>query len=134
MVGLIEHSNRSNDSQGEYMTPLEKREEIINLANELNTALEKKSDEGLLREGGNLLLGRYYAESPIIYFGLNPGSIDGDMPFVPHFDEKSGRNPPFDSSDDFSRGLYGRKWKQFLGGYPLLYDWFNNKVTSTFLC
>ncbi len=89
------------------MTSQEKREEIIDLAWNCHRSLERHlAEEGkleLLREGGNLLLGRHYAESSTIYFGLNPGSIGGEAPpFVPNFDGKSGPNPPFDSSDDFA--------------------------------
>jgi len=123
--------------KGGHMTAQEKCEEIIALANKLNRSLLAESREGLLREGGNLLLGRYYAESPTIYLSLNPGSYGTDKEFVPDFDGKSGRNPPFDSSDNYiqgRQGSYGRNWRRFLADNPRLYDWFNDKVTSTFLC
>jgi len=83
------------------------------------------------------LLGCYYAQSPIIYFSPNPGSWGCEMDFVPAFDGRSGPNPLFDSSDEYVRGRqggYGRKWRQFLADNPGLYHWFNDRVTSTFLC
>ena len=88
----------------------------------------------MFREGGNLLLGCYYAESPTIYFGLNPGSWGPAMDFVPNFDGKSGRNPPFECTDDYAGKSYGRNWRRLLSVHPDLRTWFNDKVTSANLC
>jgi hypothetical protein len=41
------------------------------------------------------------------------------------------------SSEDYCRGqqgTYGRNWRRFLADNPALYTWFNDRVTSTFLC
>jgi hypothetical protein len=87
--------------------------------------------------GGCLILGRHYAESSRIFFGLNPG-------FPKHlsttqFDvgpcSSEGTNYPFSYPDKDSREPeYFRNCRNFLNAYPGLKAWFDEGVTSTFLC
>ncbi len=88
--------------------------------------------------GGNLLLGRFYAETDRIYFGLNPGLThlpEGEDKFLTCLQDDDGFNRPFRNPEDFNRNFqFGREFQRFLTAHPDLDQWFNNEVTSAFLC
>lgn len=109
--------------------------EIRRMAERFHGELESTSEPGLLRLGGNLFLGRYYAESDRIYFGLNPGLTDADCAdFEVGLLERNDFNIPFNNPKDYDRQFpYGRNWTRFLSQHPDLRNWFNDRVTSSFL-
>lgn len=86
----------------------------------------------LVSHGKCLLLGRYYAQSPYIYFSLNPGfARDGsrlDLSSTGEF------NVPFANSDELKRQYaYLTNCERFLSGHRELEAWINGGVTSAFL-
>jgi len=117
-------------------TPEDKLKEIRKMAEDLNQSLVPDFERIGFRHGGNLLLGRFYAESDRIYFGLNPGLTDrASDEFCTRLEDDDGFNSPFRNPEDFNENFqFGREFQRFLTAHPDLDRWFNNKVTSAFLC
>lgn len=115
-------------------SPAEKLAEIQELALNLNNRLVDEFGQKTFEENGCLFLGKSYAESHIIYFGLNPGSTGGPQTFDVSLDKKEGSNRPFRCTEKARRDIgYFRNWHNFLQQYPQLETWLNDRVTSTFL-
>jgi len=114
----------------------EKLREVQKMAREFDESLQPDFDRIGFHHGGNLLLGRFYGESDRIYFGLNPGLARGDGdPFCTCLQSDDGFNRPFRNPEDFNKNFqFGREFQRFLTAHPDLDKWFNNKVTSAFLC
>lgn len=117
-------------------TPEDKLREIQKMAKDFNESLLPDFERMGFSAGGNLLLGRFYAESDRIYFGLNPGLTHRpNDPFVTDLEDDDGFNSPFRNPDDYNKNVqFGREFQRFLTAHPELDRWFNNKVTSAFLC
>lgn len=114
---------------------LGKFREISEMANEFHDLLRGIGD---FKKGGCLFLGRFYAQSDRIYFGLNPGieglDLANPLPFVVQLETGEGLNPPFCNHEDGNRIFaYWRNWRTFLAQHPDLEKWFNDRVTSAFL-
>jgi hypothetical protein len=113
---------------------LKKLTEIQQMALGFNQRLTGEFGETYFRVGGNLFLGRFYARSDRIYFGLNPGSVGENCEFVARLEDDNGFNQPFRNPEKFNREFrFGGNWQRFLEENEELNEWFNNKVTSTFL-
>ena len=114
----------------------DKLKEIQTMAKDFNDSLQPDFKRIGFNYEGNLFLGRFYAESDGIYFGLNPGlTYQEKDDFVTRLEDGDGFNRPFRNPDDFNRNFqFGREFQRFLTAHPDLDQWFNNKVTSTFLC
>ena len=100
----------------------------------------KKFDAELKREFGAehfragycLLLGRYYGESPCVYFSLNPGFPRNGLLLNPESSE--GYNVPFRNPEALRKQYaYLHNCERFFSSYPLLNAWINNGITSAFL-
>lgn len=116
------------------MNPKQKQNlvELQLMAQGFNSRLVKEFGETMFKEGGDLFLGRYYGESDKIYFGINPGSTGRDEdPFKVCLESRNGFNPPF--RHEGSDIGYWKRWKTFLSKHHDLDEWFNGRVTSTFL-
>jgi len=111
-----------------------KLKEIQEMALSLHRSLVDEFRDECFKRGGCLFLGKFYAESDLIYFGLNPG-LTGEA--VDPFDVQlraDGYNPPFLNSEEGNRTFsYWRNWDKFLSNHPDLRTWFNERVTSTFM-
>lgn len=82
--------------------------------------------------GGVLVLGKYYAQSRRIYFGLNPGGDGNRFEVAPNLQKNL--NPPFDfPAEQDGDYHYWDNWKAFLRRHDDLRAWFNNRVTSAVL-
>ncbi len=82
--------------------------------------------------GHCLLLGRHYAESPYVYFSLNPGFARDGSPLDPSSSGES--NVPFSNSAELRRQyVYLHNCQRFFGSHPVLDEWINAQVTSAFL-
>ncbi len=117
------------------MNPKQKQNlaEIQEMAQRFHRSLVDEFGEANFIQGGDLFLGRYYGESDRIYFGINPGATNRDEdPFKTGLETREGFNPPF-RHEGSDIGNWN-KWKGFLSKHRGLDEWFNNKVTSTFLC
>lgn len=78
-------------------SPTEKAEEIQGQASELDGELRQSlpiSPGFPAYNGGVLVLGKFYAQSRRIYFGLNPGGEGTEFKAAPNF--HTDLNPPFD--------------------------------------
>ncbi len=108
--------------------------EIQQMALGFHHALREELHDACPEWGGCLFLGKYYAESDRIYFGLNPGTggLEGPQQFSVELE--TNRNPPFWASDEDNREFsYWRNWGKFLRAHPDLDKWFNDRVTSAML-
>jgi hypothetical protein len=113
-----------------------KLQEIQDMATTLHRSLVEEFGEDMFNEGGCLFLGRFYAESNRIYFGLNPGTrgLESGQPFKVELEQGDDFNPPFRNPEEGNRLFaYWRNWARFLSRHQDLSDWFNDRVTSTFL-
>jgi hypothetical protein len=117
-------------------TPEDKLKEIQKMAEDFNESLQPDFKRIGFNSGGNLFLGRFYAESDRIYFGLNPGPTHRpEDPFLTRLEDNDGFNSPFRNSSNFNTdNPFGREFQRFLTAHPDLDQWFNKKVTSAFLC
>ncbi len=113
-----------------------KLREIEEMAGDFNHRLLPDFGRTGFSHGGNLFLGRFYAESDRIYFGLNPGLTGRPKdPFLTCLEDDDGFNRPFRNPDEFNKNFqFGREFQRFLAAHPDIDRWFNDKVTSTFLC
>lgn len=123
-------------SMAKAQTAEDKLNEIQKMAKDFNESLLPDFERIGFNSGGNLFLGRFYAESDRIYFGLNPGPTHRpEDPFLTCLEDGDAFNGPFRNSSDFNTdNPFGREFQRFLTAHPDLDQWFNNKVTSTFLC
>ena len=86
----------------------------------------------MVSAGKCLLLGRYYAESPAVYFSLNPGFARDGSPLDPG--SQGEFNVPFSNPDDLRRQyVYLHNCQRFMGNHPEVAAWMNARVTSAFL-
>jgi len=85
--------------------------------------------------GGCVLLGGHYAESSNIFLGLNPGLWPGQAEYS--FSEGpcsvAPFNSPFVNEPEMLSLRYPRNCERFLDAHPSLRQWFQNRVTSTFV-
>jgi hypothetical protein len=127
---------RDDDRGLRNRTPEDKLREIQEMAVDFNESLLPDFARTGFSNGGNLLLGRFYAESNRIYFGLNPGLTGRERDeFRTCLEDDDGFNRPFRNPEDFNRNFqFGREFQRFLTAHPDLDRWFNNKVTSALLC
>ena len=119
------------------MTPEEKRLSLEQQLAEYDGKLRRRFGLGIAAAGHCLLLGRHYAESPYIYFSLNPGFpragfARNGAPLDP---SSSGEcNVPFANSAELRRQyVYLHNCQRFFGAHPVLDEWINAQVTSAFL-
>jgi hypothetical protein len=114
----------------------EKLKEIQEMGLAFHNSLVAEFDKDLFREGGCLFLGKFYADSNTISFGINPGTggLKSGHPFGVDLDKEEGSNRPFKCSERARKDirLFGN-WHRFLSECPDLCRWFNDRVTSTFL-
>ncbi len=105
--------------------------EIQRLAREFDEELKTEFGADTFKHEGCVFLGWFYAQSPRIFFGLNPGSA-----YHEGFKVELGKlNAPFDFPHEQDRETcaYWRNCKRFLRAHSDLNVWFNDRVTSTFL-
>lgn len=135
MSVLTTFSSR-NSFGGEYeVSATDKLNQIQQMALEFNRLLIANGEERFKR-GGNLFLGRYYAESDRLYFGIKPGLTGRERDdFLVCLEDNDQYNRPFNNPEKFNRdNPYGKNFSAFLNANPRLKEWFNHRVTSTFLC
>jgi|GEM_PF-3652268 len=116
----------------ENFTPIEKRADLQARLLAYHQELADRHGDRITSAGYCLLMGRHYAESPYVYFSLNPGfARDGST-----FDLQSHgeSNIPFLNPDALRRRyVYLHNCQRFLTNHPPVADWMNARVTSAFL-
>lgn len=114
------------------MTQTEKRVELEGRLLAYDHELEASHGAQMISAGKCLLLGRHYAESPYVYFSLNPGFARDGSPLEPRSQGES--NVPFSSPEELRRQyVYLHNCQRFLTNHPAVAAWMNARVTSAFL-
>ncbi len=108
------------DQVVKFRSPEDKLKEIQEMAEDSHESLEPDFKRIGFNHGGNLFLGRFYAESDRIYFGLNPGLTGRSKePFITCLENAGGFNRPFRNPDDFNKNFqFGREFQRFLTAHP----------------
>src|SRR5436309_3211602 len=99
-----------------------KRQNIQELTRKFDSELKREFGMEHFSAGYCLLLGRYYAESPCVYFSLNPGFPRNGRLLNP---ESSGfYNVPFRNPETLKKQyVYLRNCERFFSAYPHLNEW-----------
>ncbi len=122
---------------GRVGTSSDKRRELEESLAACDRDLRRRYGQELVAAGHCLVLGRHYAESPYVYFSLNPGFARDGSPQDPSSwgNSSSGdSNVPFVNPELLRRQyVYLHNCERFLGCHAALSQWMNNKVTSAFL-
>ena len=111
---------------------LSKRASLEKQLSHFNRSLIRHYGRPIEEAGHCLLLGRHYAESPYIYFSLNPGFARDGSPLDPS--SIDGSNVPFSNPPHLCRKyIYLHNSQRFFQAHAALGAWINAKVTSAFL-
>ncbi len=114
------------------MTPGEKRLALEHRLRAFNSDLIQRYGKDAAAGDPCLLLGRHYAESPYLYFSLNPGFARDGSPLDPS--SSADLNVPFRNGDELRRQyVYLHNCQRFFEENPPLNAWINNGITSAFL-
>ena len=115
----------------------DKRTELEESLASCDRDLRQRFGQELFAAGYCLVLGRHYAESPYVYFSLNPGFARDGSPQDPSSrgNASSGEsNVPFVNPEALRKQyVYLHNCERFLGCHAALSRWMNDKVTSAFL-
>ena len=105
---------------------------VVRLAGVDVRDLAERHGQRMVGGGKCLLLGRYYAESPFVYFSLNPGFARDGSPLDPC--SQGDFNVPFSNPEELRRQyVYLHNCQRFLMHHPDVGAWMSARVTSAFL-
>ena len=115
----------------------EKRRELEENLASCDRDLRRRYGQELVAAGHCLVLGCHYAQSPHVYFSLNPGFARDGSPRDPSSrgNASSGEsNVPFVNPEPLRKQyVYLHNCQRFLGCHAALSRWMNDRVTSAFL-